>query len=63
MNKTERCIVCCKPAVTWCGHVLIGGGERKIVAGWCDKHSPRFERNKGLRGAWRKRFGVENYNG
>ena len=63
MYKTEKCIACFKPAVTWSGHLLVDDSERKIVAGWCDKHSPALEKNRGLNGAWRKRFGAEPYNG
>lgn len=44
--KTEKCIMCGKPATVWHGYVIakdkmaLGNYvDRKVVAGFCDKHS------------------------
>jgi hypothetical protein len=44
--KTERCVVCGKPAEMWHGYVIakdkmaLGNYvDKKVVAGFCDKHA------------------------
>ena len=35
-GSTKKCVVCGAKAVSWNGHVIMGGAE--ILAGWCKKH-------------------------
>jgi len=39
VRHTKHCVYCGERAAMWCGHVLRDG--KPVIAGWCEKHSPR----------------------
>lgn len=56
---TEKCLICGKVAVTWCGHVR--KGNKRVLAGWCRKHRASISEFRGPRGyigPWLERMGT-----